>query len=53
MVRKLIDEDRIGKIIGGVVIFGMGGMESWYLNLVFFYMSGGGLFFDIGFYYVM
>lgn len=50
--RKLIDEDRIGKITGGAVTFGTGGMESWHPNPAFFYTPGGGPLLDIGPYYV-
>lgn len=43
----------IGKVMFGMVYVLGVGMEVWYLNLDFFFCLGGGLIFDMGFYYVM
>jgi predicted dehydrogenase len=49
-VRGLIDEGRIGKIVGGAVTFATPGMEMWHPNPSFFFQTGGGPVLDIGCY---
>jgi len=49
-VRRLIDEGRIGKIVGGAATFATPGMEMWHPNPFFFFQKGGGPVLDIGCY---
>ncbi|ALV27332.1 oxidoreductase [Pannonibacter phragmitetus] len=48
--RELIDEGRIGKVVGGAVTFATPGMEMWHPNPFFFFQRGGGPVLDIGCY---
>lgn len=49
-VRRLIDEGRIGKVVGGAATFATPGMEMWHPNPFFFFRKGGGPMLDIGCY---
>lgn len=51
-VRRMVDDDAIGRITGGAVAFGTHGMESWHPDPAFFYAIGGGPLLDVGPYYV-
>jgi predicted dehydrogenase len=50
LVRSIIDEGRVGKIVGGAAIFATAGMEMWHPNPFFFFQKGGGPVLDIGCY---
>jgi predicted dehydrogenase len=49
-VRQLIDEGRIGQVVGGAATFATPGMEMWHPNPFFFFERGGGPVLDIGCY---
>jgi predicted dehydrogenase len=49
-VRRLIDEGRIGQVVGGAATFANPGMERWHPNPFFFFQAGGGPVLDIGCY---
>jgi predicted dehydrogenase len=49
-VRRLIDEGRIGKVVGAAATFANPGMEMWHPNPFFFFQKGGGPVLDIGCY---
>jgi predicted dehydrogenase len=49
-VRSLVDEGRIGKVVGGAATFANPGMEMWHPNPFFFFERGGGPVLDIGCY---
>ncbi|WP_117196464.1 Gfo/Idh/MocA family protein [Rhizobium terrae] len=50
--RALIDDGRIGKVLGGAASFLSRGMESWHPNPDFFFKPGGGPVLDLGPYYI-
>jgi len=50
--RKLIDEGRIGRPIGGTAYFMCPGHERWHPNPAFYYQEGGGPMLDMGPYYI-
>ena len=50
--RKLLDEGKIGKVIGGVACMACHGHESWHPNPAFYYDLGGGPMLDMGPYYL-
>ena len=50
--RKLIDEGKIGEIIGGRAVMGNHGMEDWHPDPDFYYQRGGGPLLDMGPYYI-
>ncbi len=50
--RKLIDDQWLGKIIGGTAFLMSRGPESWHPNPAFFYQAGAGPMFDMGPYYI-
>jgi predicted dehydrogenase len=50
--RKLIDDQWLGKIIGGTAFMMSRGPESWHPNPAFFYETGAGPLFDMGPYYI-
>ena len=50
--RKLIEEGKIGEIVGGRFCMWGHGMETWHPDPDFFYQIGGGPLFDMGPYYV-
>lgn len=52
MARAMIDEDKVGEIIGGTCHVMSHGMESWHPNPDFFFQPGGGPILDLGPYYV-
>lgn len=51
-VRKLIDDDWIGKVVAGTAFMQCHGHETWHPNPEFFYKPGGGPLFDMGPYYL-
>ena len=51
-VRKLIDENAIGKPIAGTAFMMSHGVETWHPNPEFYYKPGGGPLFDMGPYYI-
>lgn len=50
--RKLIDEGRVGDIIGGRCAMVHHGVESWHPDPDFYYQRGGGPLYDMGPYYI-
>jgi predicted dehydrogenase len=50
--RQIIDEDRLGHIVGGSVVIASRGMEHWHPDPRFFYQPGGGPHADVGPYYI-
>jgi predicted dehydrogenase len=50
--RQIVDEEKIGRIVGGSVAVASRGMEHWHPDPRFFYQPGGGPHIDIGPYYV-
>lgn len=50
--RKLIDEGRIGRPVGGNAFMMCHGHESWHPNPAFYYKNGAGPMFDMGPYYL-
>lgn len=50
--RRLIDEGRLGKVLGGSAVVFHSGPDIWHPNPAFFYEPGGGPLHDIGPYYV-
>ncbi len=50
--RALLDEGKIGKVLGGAVSFLSRGMEAWHPNPDFFFKPGGGPVLDLGPYYI-
>jgi len=50
--RKLIEEDKIGKIVLGTFNLMSHGMEHWHPNPDFFFKPGAGPVFDVGVYYL-
>ena len=50
--RKLIEDNKIGKIVLGTFNLMSHGMEHWHPNPGFFYKQGGGPVFDLGPYYI-
>jgi predicted dehydrogenase len=50
--RRVIDEGRIGQVVGGAAAVISRGMESWHPNPEFFFKAGGGPVLDVGPYYV-
>lgn len=51
-VRRLVDGNKIGAVIGGTAHVMGHGMEHWHPNPGFFFRQGGGPVFDMGPYYV-
>ena len=51
-VRKLLDDGRIGRVIGGTAYVMSHGMEHWHPNPGFFFQPGAGPVFDVGVYYI-
>jgi predicted dehydrogenase len=49
-IRRLIDDGRIGQVVGGAATFANPGMERWHPNPFFFFQKGGGPMLDIGCY---
>lgn len=52
LVRHLIDEGHVGKILSGTAIVQNHGLEGWHPNPDFFYLPGAGPVLDIGPYYI-
>jgi predicted dehydrogenase len=52
LARHLIDEGRIGRIVGGGAAVMNHGMEHWHPNPDFFFLPGAGPMLDLGPYYV-
>jgi predicted dehydrogenase len=52
LARRLIDEDRIGRIVAGTAHVMSHGMEHWHPNPDFFFKPGAGPVLDVGPYYV-
>jgi predicted dehydrogenase len=52
MARHLLDEGKVGTIIGGTAHVMSHGMEHWHPNPGFFFLPGGGPILDLGPYYV-
>ena len=50
--RKLIEDNKIGKIVLGTFNLMSHGMEHWHPNPDFFFKPGGGPVFDVGVYYI-
>ena len=50
--RKLIEEDKIGKVVLGTFNLMSHGMEHWHPNPDFFFKPGAGPVFDVGVYYL-
>lgn len=50
--RKLIDEGKIGDVIGGRCVMATHGVESWHPDPDFYYQRGGGPVLDMGPYYI-
>ena len=50
--RALIDDGKIGTVLGGAVSFLSRGMEAWHPNPDFFFKPGGGPILDLGPYYI-
>ncbi len=50
--RKLVDEDRIGKVVGFTANMACPGHELWHPAPGFYYKNGGGPMFDMGPYYL-
>lgn len=50
--RKLVDDQWLGKVIGGTAFLMDRGPESWHPNPSFFYENGAGPLFDMGPYYI-
>ncbi len=50
--RKLLDDNWLGRPIGGAAHLMSRGPESWHPNPAFFYQTGGGPVFDMGPYYI-
>ena len=50
--RKLVDEGKIGEIIGGRCVMGSHGVETWHPDPDFYYQRGGGPLLDMGPYYI-
>ncbi|CVI63346.1 Gfo/Idh/MocA family oxidoreductase (plasmid) [Agrobacterium leguminum] len=50
--RQIVDEGRIGRIVGGSVVIASRGMEHWHPDPRFFYQPGGGPHADVGPYYI-
>lgn len=50
--RHLIDQGKLGKIVGGTAYFMGPGHERWHPNPVFYYQRGGGPMLDMGPYYI-
>jgi predicted dehydrogenase len=50
--RRVIDDGRLGKVIGGVAFMACPGHESWHPSPEFYYEAGGGPLFDMGPYYL-
>ena len=50
--RKLIDEGRMGDVIGGRCVMATHGVESWHPDPDFYYQRGGGPLLDMGPYYI-
>jgi predicted dehydrogenase len=50
--RRLVDQDRIGTVVGGVMHMACPGHESWHPSPEFYYQPGGGPLFDMGPYYL-
>ncbi len=52
LARTVIDEARVGRIVGGSCFLMSHGMEHWHPDPEFFYKPGGGPILDIGPYYL-
>lgn len=52
LARATIDNEKIGKVIGGTAHVMSHGMEAWHPNPDFFFQPGGGPVLDLGPYYV-
>lgn len=52
LARRMVDEGRIGRIVGGTAHVLGRGMEMWHPNPGFFFQPGGGPVLDMGPYYV-
>jgi predicted dehydrogenase len=50
--REIIDEGRLGRVVGGSVVIASRGMEHWHPDPRFFYQPGGGPHADVGPYYI-
>jgi len=50
--RKLLDDNWLGNVHGGMAVLMSRGPESWHPNPMFFYETGGGPVFDMGPYYI-
>jgi predicted dehydrogenase len=50
--RQIVDEGRLGRIVGGSVVIASRGMEHWHPDPRFFYQPGGGPHADVGPYYI-
>jgi predicted dehydrogenase len=50
--RQLIDEGRVGRIVGGTAFFACPGHERWHPDPAFYYDVGGGPVLDMGPYYI-
>lgn len=50
--RALLDDRKIGKVLGGAASFLSRGMEAWHPNPDFFFKPGGGPVLDLGPYYI-
>jgi len=50
--RKMIDDEWIGRVVGGTAFLMSRGPESWHPNPAFFYLEGAGPMFDMGPYYM-
>jgi predicted dehydrogenase len=48
IARRLLDDGRIGRVIGGTAFFLSPGMEDWHPNPGFFFRRGGGPHLDMG-----
>ncbi|WP_205521422.1 Gfo/Idh/MocA family protein [Phaeobacter sp. LSS9] len=52
LARAMIDEGRVGRVIGGTCHVMSRGMEHWHPNPDFFFQPGGGPVLDLGPYYI-
>ncbi|MEP0961749.1 MAG: Gfo/Idh/MocA family oxidoreductase [Roseobacter sp.] len=52
LARAVLDENLVGKVIGGTCHVMSRGMESWHPNPDFFFKAGGGPILDLGPYYI-
>ena len=52
LARATLDNEKIGKVVGGTAYVMSHGMEAWHPNPDFFFQTGGGPVLDLGPYYV-